>query len=514
MSYARIATLPVEFGLYSGFSACLVYTFFGTSKDAGLGPITVVSLQVSKVIADVQASGGSQYSGPVIATSLALSCGIVLLLVGLLRLGRLIEFLPGPAIAAFSTGNEVSPALPHFRDLLSTRAPTYEVIINSLKLLPSTNLNAAFGIPALAFLYFTRNALRRLEARTRNPIVKRFAFFAGNARVAFTLIILTLAAFLHIRDQTPKSYDISVLGKIPAGLGGVGVPTFSMDLLKRVAPAVPITTIILLAEHIAVGKSFGKINNYLIIPNQEAVAVGVSNTVTAFFGGMPTPLTGWVSALIVLLALYLLAGALAFIPNAALAAVIIHAVLDVISSPADVYAIWKASPAEAVIWFASVITAIFSSLENGIWLSVAASLALLLVRTMFPRGDFTLVTSDTLSTIPGDTIFETPRLRVVVFDFSAVAHVDATSSKALMDVKLALESYADGPVTVFFANVMSPWVKRGLLAAGFVEPTDIKDAIKVDLGGLGTGGEVEKGPVKIFYDDLESALNAAERIRD
>lgn len=107
MSYAKIATLPAEYGLYSSFVGVLIYALWSTSKDVTIGPVAVMSLQVSKVIANVQSKpGGEQYPGHVIATALALICGCAVLGMGLLRLGFLVEFISAPAIAGFMT---VSP---------------------------------------------------------------------------------------------------------------------------------------------------------------------------------------------------------------------------------------------------------------------------------------------------------------------------------------------------------------------------------------------------------------------
>ena len=88
------------------------------------------------------------------------------------------------------------------------------------------------------------------------------------------------------------------------------------------------------------------------------------------------------------MALYGLTDAFYWIPNAGLSAVIIHAVADLVASPEQVYKYWRVSPLEFIIWLAAVFITIFSSIENGIYTSIAASLALLLIRVAHPRGSF------------------------------------------------------------------------------------------------------------------------------
>jgi sodium-independent sulfate anion transporter 11 len=130
----------------------------------------------------------------------------------------------------------------------STRAATYKVIINTLRLLPSTKLDAAFGLTGLFFLYFVRWTLARVERKSKNPVVKRIAFFATTLRTAFVIIILTIASWLTVRHQAKPS--ISILGTVPSGFKHMGRPSLPTGLMSAIAPELPVSTIILLLEHI------------------------------------------------------------------------------------------------------------------------------------------------------------------------------------------------------------------------------------------------------------------------
>jgi sodium-independent sulfate anion transporter 11 len=159
----------------------------------------------------------------------------------------------------------------------------------------------------------------------------------------------------------------------------------------------------LILEHIAISKSFGRINNYVINPSQELVAVGFTNVIGPFLGAYPatgsfsrtaikskagvrTPLAGIFTAVIVLLALYALTAMFFYIPMASLSAIIIHAVGDLITPPNVVYQFWETSPLEVIIFFAGVFVTIFTNIENGIYVTIAASFALLLWRQLFTHG--------------------------------------------------------------------------------------------------------------------------------
>lgn len=159
----------------------------------------------------------------------------------------------------------------------------------------------------------------------------------------------------------------------------------------------------LLIEHIAISKSFGRVNNYRINPSQEMVAIGVTNVIGPFLGGYPatgsfsrtaikskagvkTPFAGVITGVIVLLAIYALTAVFFYIPNAALSAVIIHAVGDLITSPNTVYTFWRVSPLEPVIFFIGVIVTVFSTIEIGIYTTISISFAIFLVRNLKAKG--------------------------------------------------------------------------------------------------------------------------------
>ena len=183
------------------------------------------------------------------------------------------------------------------------------------------------------------------------------------------------------------------------------MPTVNKTIIKEFASKLPVAVIVLLIEHIAIAKSFGRVNNYTIDPSQEMVAIGVTNLLGPFLGAYPatgsfsrtaikskagvrTPFAGVITAIVVLLAIYALPAVFYYIPNSSLAAVIIHAVGDLITPPNTVYQFWRVNPLEVIIFFAGVFVTIFSSIENGIYTTICVSVAVLLFRVVKARGRF------------------------------------------------------------------------------------------------------------------------------
>lgn len=192
---------------------------------------------------------------------------------------------------------------------------------------------------------------------------------------------------------------------VTLGFQHAGAPTVNKELIQKFATELPASVIVLLIEHIAISKSFGRVNNYTIDPSQELVAIGVTNLLGPFLGAYPatgsfsrtaikskagvrTPLAGCITAIVVLLAIYALPAVFFYIPQASLAGVIIHAVGDLITPPNVVYQFWRVSPLDVLIFFIGVIVTVFSSIENGVYCTICVSAALLLFRVAKARGNF------------------------------------------------------------------------------------------------------------------------------
>jgi sodium-independent sulfate anion transporter 11 len=179
---------------------------------------------------------------------------------------------------------------------------------------------------------------------------------------------------------------------ICAGFQNAGVPVINAKIVRLFAARLPASVIVLLIEHIAISKSFGRVNNYTIDPSQEMIAIGATNLLGPFLGAYPatgsfsrtaikskagvrTPFAGVITAIIVLLSIYCLTELFFYIPEAALAGVIIHAVGDLITPPDTVYQFWRVSPLDAIIFFIGVLVTVFTSVEIGVYCTICISLA-------------------------------------------------------------------------------------------------------------------------------------------
>lgn len=409
MSYAKIATLSPEYGLYSSFVGVFIYSFFATSKDVCIGPVAVMSLEVSRTIIHVTDKYPELSNrGPEIAVTLALICGGIAAGIGFLRLGFILEFIPLPAVMGFMTGSAFSiiigqvPGMFGLANLVNTRDSTYLVFINFWRKIGHTSVDVAFGLPALFILFALKYACDYLTRKA--PRYKIVWFYLSVLRNGIVIVVFTAISY-GCYKHNPKHAAISLIKTVPSGLRHVGVPKIDHKIVSALLPELPVSVIVLLLEHISIAKSFGRINNYKIIPDQELIAIGVNNMIGVFFSAYPatgsfsrtalkakcgvrTPIAGLFTGAVVLLALYALTSAFYWIPNATLCAVIIHAVFDLMVHPRVSWRLWKISPIEGIIFLAAVFITVFSTIEAGIYFSMCASAAFLLLRIAKAHGQF------------------------------------------------------------------------------------------------------------------------------
>ncbi|KAH0527090.1 hypothetical protein TsFJ059_002130 [Trichoderma semiorbis] len=406
MAYAALAQLPPEYGLYSSFMGVLIYWFFATSKDITIGPVAVMS-QVTGDVVLKAATRLPDVPGHIIASALAIIAGAIICFLGLARLGWIVEFISLPSICAFMTGSAINIAAGQVPKLMgikgvNTRAAPYRVIIDTLKGLPTTTIDAALGLTSLLMLYLIRGTCTYLAKK--QPHRAKLYFFISTLRTAFVILLYTgISAGMTLHNKAHPR--ISILGKVPRGFQHTGAPEINDTIIKAFLPELPAAVIVMLIEHISISKSFGRVNNYIIDPSQELVAIGVTNLLSPFLGAYPatgsfsrtaikakagvrTPFAGVITAIVVLLALYALTALFFYIPNAALSAVIIHAVGDVITPLPVVFQFWRVSPLEVVIFLAGVLVTVFSTIENGIYTTICVSFAVVVFRLFLSRGRF------------------------------------------------------------------------------------------------------------------------------
>lgn len=261
-----------------------------------------VSLLVSSAVNSVVIADPN-ISPAEVAITLSLFAGIVMIGISLLRLGILVDFVPGkftvsiwyqsksnihnkePVIAGYMTGSAITIVISQWPKLfglseVSTHESPYLVFGNTLSNLPYTQLDVAFGLSSLLLLYGIRYICGRLKFTSKR--MEKCVFLFNIMRNGLIVVLGTLITFLVYGNQ--DIVPISIIRSVPAGFDAMGIPSLRFDILSHASSLLPSIVLIMILEHISVAKSFGRIYDYQINPDQEIFAIGISNVVGSFFG--------------------------------------------------------------------------------------------------------------------------------------------------------------------------------------------------------------------------------------
>ncbi|KAI9275810.1 sulfate transporter family-domain-containing protein [Phascolomyces articulosus] len=407
MAYAKLVGLPPQYGLYTSFVGVAIYPFVGTSKDINIGTTAIQSLFLGQVFATVQETPqflSGQWTAEQFAVTMSLFAGIITLFLSIFQLGILFNFICHPAISGFMAGSALTIVISQLGKILgvhvSTKDAPYMVFGNTLKELPHASIDALIGILSLIWLYGVKYACSSLAKRY--PQYKRKLLYFSMSRNVIVLIFTTFLSWLINHFGHHAESPFTILGPVPPGFQDMGVPKLDTEMISHVFPSFPSMVVLLIMEHCSIASSLGQTSDYRINVNQEILSVGLANIFGSFFSAYPatgsfcrsavanksgakTPVNNIVVAIIVILALYALTPAFQFIPNASLAAVIAHAVTDLIVGPSVWRRFWNIHPSELLIFACAFIISLFARLDISIYVAVALSVIVQLYRTARPR---------------------------------------------------------------------------------------------------------------------------------
>ncbi|MFZ9299185.1 MAG: SulP family inorganic anion transporter, partial [Hylemonella sp.] len=283
LAYALLAGLPPEVGLYASVAPLLLYAVFGTSRVLAVGPVAVVSLMTAAAIGEHAVAGSPQYWA--VAITLAFLSGVMLLIMGVLRLGFLANFLSHPVISGFISASGLLIAASQLKTLMGVKAEGHNVIDLAQALisqLPNIHvLTLVVGVLATAFLFWVRKGLKPLLIRV--GLNARLADVLAKAGPVAAIAVTALLAW--ILDW--KGQGLRLVGSVPQGLPPLTLPLWDLALWQSLAMPALLISVVGFVESVSVGQTLAAKRRQRIEPNQELVALGASNLSAAFTGGFP-----------------------------------------------------------------------------------------------------------------------------------------------------------------------------------------------------------------------------------
>ena len=397
LAYAMLAGLPAEVGLYASVLPLIAYGIFGTSRTLAVGPVAVVSLMTASAIGEIAAQGTSTYVAA--AMLLALMSGVMLIAMGLFRLGFVANFLSHPVISGFITASGLLIAASQLKYVLGVPAggsTLTEIVAGLAQTVGQTNAaTLAVGAAVLAFLYFVRLRLKAmLTGAGMAPRAAEFITKAGPVLAVAGTILAT--SFFGLGER-----GVALVGAIPSGLPVPAVPPLDLELIRTLAVPALLISLIGFVESVSVAQTLAAKRRQRIIPDQELIGLGAANVASAISSGYPvtggfarsvvnfdagaqTPAAGMFTAIGIAGATLFLTPLLADLPRATLAATIIVAVLSLVDLGA-IRRVWTYSKIDFSAMAATILGTLFLGVETGVVAGVALSLLLHLYRSSRPH---------------------------------------------------------------------------------------------------------------------------------
>jgi len=397
MAYAMLAGLPPIFGLYAAFVPQVIYAFTGTSRQLAVGPVAMDSLLVAAGLGALAISKIEDYIS--MAVFLAFFMGVIQLLLGILRMGFLVQLLSKPVINGFTSAAAIIIGMSQFKHLLGVQVPSnnrlHVLLINIFGQLDNTNVYAlGLGILSMIIIWGFKKWIPK---------------FPG-------ILVAVVLSILVVYWTRWDLNGLRIVGDVPEGLPAISFPRITMENIQTLLPTALTLALVAFLEAVSVAKAIQEQHkDYEINANQELRALGLSNIVGSFFQSYPTTggfsrtalnhfagaktgLSFLISAAVVATTLLFLTPLFYYMPLTTLAALVLVAVSSLIDIKYPLVLL-KTRMDEFLLLNVTFLTTLFVGITQGILFGVALSLVLLIYRISNPHFAF-------LARIKGSSIFK------------------------------------------------------------------------------------------------------------
>lgn len=383
MAYAMIAGLPPIYGLYASTIPLLLYAIFGTSRQLAVGPVAMVSLLTAAGIGTMAEGGTDMYI--TLAITLAFFVGLIQFLLGVFRLGFLVNFLSHPVVSGFTSAAALIIGLSQLKHLLGVDIPrshhVHEILLSAIDQVGNIHwITFAIGVGGIILI----KGAKKIHPSLPGPLL-------------VVVLGIAVVAVLGLVD-----HGVKIVGEIPQGLPSISRPSLDLDTLQSLLPIALAISLVSFMESIAVAKAIqSKHRDYEVVPNQELIALGLANIGGSFFQSYPTTggfsrtavndqsgantgLASIISAVLIVLTLLFLTPLFYFLPKAILASVIMVAVFGLIDIKEAIH-LWHANRTDFWMLLSTFIATLALGIEQGIAVGVILSLAMVIFQATRPH---------------------------------------------------------------------------------------------------------------------------------
>jgi SulP family sulfate permease len=502
LAYAMLAGLPAITGLYASILPSILYSLFGTSRTLAVGPVALTSVMTASAVLPFAVSGSEQYA--TVAILLAFMSGVFLLVLSLLRLGFLTNLLSHPVISGFISASALLIVIGQLKYLLGIQSEgdTLLPLVHSLYL-HLNNINFPTFILSLASIISLLLMRRYFSTLLENLgcSAQAIQLFGKSGPVLVVVAATATVALLSLENM-----GVSIIGSVPIKPLGINMEGINWKIVEELLPSAFLISIVGFIGSVSVAQSFAAKRRQDIDPNQELVGLGLANIGSAMCGAFPvtggfsrtvlnadcgskSPMTGIISALLILLTLLFLTPLFYYLPKAILASIISISMLQLVSVQ-DLRNLWRFSKKEASLLIITFSVVMIEGMEAGLIVGVILSILCFLWHTSHPHiaivgrlpgtehfrnvQRFTVETHPSILTVRIDEnlffanarVFE-ERLQSLVSQNTAVKHlilmctaVNMIDASALQSLEKIVDRLADSDVKLHLSEVKGPVMDR------------------------------------------------------
>lgn len=503
MAYAGIVGVPPIMGLYTIVPALIAYALLGTSRQLVVGPDTATGLISAVTIGAIASQGTAEFN--TLTSTLAVLIGFFFLAFGIMRMGWVASFIPTPVMRGFIEGLvyvTIIGQVPHLLGISGASGNFFTKLWHILQHLPEVSAAPVItGVLSLGAMLLLRRLAPKIPA---------------------ALVVMAVATII-IGLLGGEATGVHVAGHLPSGLPHLTLPNPEISTLSELVPGALAIVMVGYAEALGAAKAAALQSGGTIDPNQELVAHGPANILSGLFGGFlvvgslsktsvataagaRSQIANVVAAVFSFLTLIFLTPLFRNMPQPALAAIVIAAMLH-LTKPSYLLELLARSR-----WaFGSTAIVIVGELTlgvlQGIALGVVLSLITLIYLTSHPKGAELgqlpgmeayreVKRHPEAATFPGLLIW---RVGGDLF-FASIGHV-STALKASLATRLDVKRVLLDCDSVDFIDISAGDELLGLvkelqkagIAVGFVR---VRDAVRDDMRKAGI--ETAVGPPNFF----------------
>jgi high affinity sulfate transporter 1 len=366
LATSRLAGMPPITGFYAFIAGTVLFAMLGSNPQMSVGADSTIAPLFAAGIAHLAPSGSAQYVA--LIAILAVTVGVIVMLIGLLRLGWIAEFLSAPIITGFMAGVAVIIVvhqLPDLFGLQSVSGSNLHRVITVVKHLGSTN-GWTFGISAAVFAIVI--AAERVSKKLPGALV---------GLIGSTVLVAALSL---------KRHGVAVLGTVAHGAPHLGLHGLSWSAFGSVLPIAAVVALVVITQSAATSRAFADEGHYDVDVGRDFIGVGAGSIMAGLVGAFPVNASpartaavassggktqavglGAAAALILLIPA---AGLLRDVPLATLSAVLLYIATRIFHAR-DLVAIARFDLLEFGLALVTLLMVAFVGVEQGIGIAVA-----------------------------------------------------------------------------------------------------------------------------------------------